>query len=64
MRACHAPSRAEYQKSVIEPITKTLLPAIRYAELKDLVVKVAPAFQAHMVAAERLDTRLFGRAAK
>lgn len=53
-----------YHKSVIEAITTTLLPAIRNAELKDLVVKVAPAFQAHMVAAGSLDTRLFGSAVK
>ena len=34
------------------------MPAIQNAELKALVVKVAPAFQAHMLAAENLDKKL------
>jgi putative membrane protein len=47
-----------FHKGVIDAVTTTLLPAIKNAELKDLVVKVAPAFQAHMVAAENLDKSL------
>jgi putative membrane protein len=47
-----------FHKSVIDAVTTTLLPAIKNAEVKDLVVKVAPAFQAHMLAAEDLDRRL------
>ena len=47
-----------FHKSVIDAVTTTLLPAIQNAELKDLVVKVAPAFQAHMLAAESLDKKL------
>jgi putative membrane protein len=43
---------------VIDAVTSTLLPAIQNAELKDLVVKVAPAFQAHMMAADNLDKKL------
>jgi putative membrane protein len=43
-----------YHKAVIDAIQATLLPAIQNAELKDLVVKVAPAFQAHMMAAQQL----------
>jgi putative membrane protein len=43
-----------YHKAVIDAVTTTLLPAIRNAELKALVEKVAPAFQAHMIAAENL----------
>src|SRR6185369_15582789 len=35
-----------YHETVIEAVTKTLLPAIQNAELKDLVTKVAPAFVA------------------
>ena len=47
-----------FHKSVIDAVTSTLLPAINNAELKDLVVKVAPAFQAHMLAAQALDKKL------
>ena len=47
-----------FHKSVIDAVTTTLLPAISNAELKDLVVKVAPAFQAHMLAADALDKKL------
>ena len=43
-----------YHKAVIDAINGTLLPATQNAELKDLQVKVAPAFQAHMLAAQRL----------
>jgi putative membrane protein len=50
-----------FHKSVIDAVTTTLLPAIRNAELKDLLVKVAPAFQAHMAAAENLDKKLTSR---
>jgi putative membrane protein len=47
-----------FHKSVIDAVTTTLLPAIQNAELKALVVKVAPAFQAHMAAADNLDKKL------
>jgi putative membrane protein len=50
-----------FHKSVIDAVTTTLLPAIRNAEVKELVVKVAPAFQAHMAAAADLDRRLSAR---
>jgi putative membrane protein len=43
-----------FHKAVIDAVQTTLLPAIQNAELKELVVKVAPAFQAHMLAAEKL----------
>ncbi len=43
-----------FHKSVIDAINATLLPAIQNAEVKALVVKVAPAFQAHMLKAEQL----------
>ena len=49
---------AAFHKSVIDAVTTTLLPAIDNAELKALVVKVAPAFQAHMLAAQNLERRL------
>jgi hypothetical protein len=41
-----------------DAINSTLLPAIQNAELKALVVKVAPAFQAHMIAAQTLLNKL------
>lgn len=47
-----------FHKSVIDAVKTTLLPAIENAEVRDLVTKVAPAFQAHMLAAENLDKRL------
>ena len=43
---------------VIDAVTNQLLPATQNAELKALQVKVAPAFQAHMVAAQNLQQRL------
>ncbi len=43
-----------YHKAVIDAINTTLLSAIKNDELKSLVVKVAPAFQAHMLAAQNL----------
>lgn len=47
-----------YHKAVIDAVTNTLLPAIQNAELKALVVKVAPAFQAHLVAAQNQLSKL------
>ncbi len=47
-----------FHKAVLDAVTTTLLPAIKNAEVKDLVVKVAPAFQAHMMAAAALDKKL------
>lgn len=47
-----------FHKGVIDAVQSTLLPAIKNAELKDLVVKVAPAFQAHMLAAQNLEKQL------
>lgn len=49
-----------FHKAVIDAINQQLLPAIENAELKALVEKVAPAFQAHMLAAQSLDKKLFG----
>jgi putative membrane protein len=52
---------AAFHKGVIDAVTSTLLPAIQNAELKALVEKVAPAFQAHMRAAQELERQLAGR---
>lgn len=43
-----------FHKAVIDAVTTTLLPATKNAQLKDLEVKVAPAFQAHMMRAQQL----------
>lgn len=47
-----------FHKSVIDAVKSTLLPAIRNQELRALVVKVAPAFEAHMLAAQGLEKQL------
>jgi putative membrane protein len=52
---------AAFHQSVIDAVQATLLPAVENEELKALVVKVAPAFQAHMVAAQNLDKQLAGK---
>lgn len=52
---------AAFHKAVIDAVKSTLLPAIQNAELKALVVQVAPAFEAHMMAAQNLDKQLAGR---
>ena len=52
---------AAFHKAVIDAVTSTLLPAVQNAELKALVVQVAPAFEAHMIAARNLEKKLAGR---
>lgn len=47
-----------FHKAVIDAVTSTLLPAIQNAELKALVVRIAPAFEAHMIAAQNLEKKL------
>jgi putative membrane protein len=47
-----------FHKSVIDAIQSTLLPAIQNKELKALVEKVIPAFQAHLLVAQRLEREL------
>ena len=51
---------AAFHKAVIDAIQGTLLPAIDNAELKALVVKVAPAFEAHMRMAQELEKKVGG----
>jgi putative membrane protein len=43
-----------YHRAVIDAVQKTLLPAVTNPELKAFVQQVAPAFQGHLAAAERL----------
>jgi putative membrane protein len=48
----------QFHKDAVAAIETTLLPAIHNAELRALVVKVTPAFQAHLAMAENLLTRV------
>jgi len=43
-----------FHKAVLDAVTGTLLPALKNEEARALVTKVAPAFQAHMAAAQNL----------
>ncbi len=43
-----------YHRAVIDAVTTMLLPSLQNQEVKDPVTKVAPAFQAHMAAAQNL----------
>jgi putative membrane protein len=47
-----------FHDAVINAVQTTLLPAIKNAELKELVVKVAPAFVAHRDGAKNLLTKV------
>lgn len=49
---------AAFHEAVIGAVQSTLLPAISSDELEALVVKVAPAFEAHMLAARDMARRL------
>jgi putative membrane protein len=48
----------QFHQSVIDAVNSTLMPAIQNAELKGLVTKVAPAFEAHRAAAANLRQKL------
>ena len=43
-----------FHKAVIDAVNTTLLPSLKNEEARALVTKVAPAFQAHMLAAQAL----------
>ena len=44
----------DFHKAVLDAVKGTLLPATENAELKNLETTVAPAFQGHMMAAQKL----------
>jgi putative membrane protein len=48
----------DFHRGVIDAVQSTLLPAIKNEELKALVVKIAPAFEGHMLAARNLEKQL------
>lgn len=47
-----------FHKAVIDAVNASLLPALKNEEARSLVTKVAPAFQAHMLAAQNLLDKL------
>src|SRR5688500_3026526 len=47
-----------FHQGVIDAVKSALLPAIQNAELRQLVVEVAPAFDAHRIAAANLRSKL------
>jgi putative membrane protein len=47
-------NEVDFHNAVIDAVTKTLLPAIQNAQVKELVTKVAPAFVAHRDRAQNL----------
>lgn len=53
-----------FHAAVIAAVNSTLLPAIHNAELKALVVKVAPAFEAHRLAAQNMGSKLAARSGR
>lgn len=53
---------AQFHADVIAALNGTVIPAIRNAELKALVLKVAPAFEAHRLASLNLEKRIAGTA--
>jgi len=48
----------KYHEAVIKMLDKTLIPSARNAELKALLVKVRPAFEAHLEHARKLQAQL------
>ena len=47
-----------YHQAVLDAVDKTLIPSAKNAELKALLVKVRPAFVAHLAHAKMLQTQL------
>ena len=51
-------NEVDFHQAVIDAVTTTLLPATQNAELKNLETTVAPNFQAHLMAAKKLQSEL------
>src|SRR5262249_39763966 len=51
-----------YHQSVLDAVDHTLIPSAKNAELKALLVKVRPAFVAHLEHAKKLQASLAGKA--
>jgi putative membrane protein len=54
----YADHEVAYHQAVLDAIDKTLVPSATNAELKDLLVKVRPAFVAHLDHARHLQSAL------
>ncbi len=52
-----------YHQAVLDAVDKTLIPSAQNAELKALLVKVRPAFVAHLEHAKHLQASLGGKGA-
>lgn len=52
-----------YHQAVLDALDKTLIPSAQNAELKALLVKVRPAFEAHLEHAKALQAKLGGAGA-
>ena len=52
-----------YHQAVLDAVDKTLIPSAQNAELKALLVKVRPAFVAHLEHAKQLQAKLEKKAA-
>jgi putative membrane protein len=48
----------DYHQAVIDAMDKTLIPSAQNAELKDLLIKVRPAFVAHLDHAKMIQSKL------
>jgi putative membrane protein len=47
-----------YHQAVLDAVDKVLIPSAKNAELKDLIVKVRPAFVAHLDHAKMVQSSL------
>ncbi len=56
--AAYVDHEVAYHQAVIDAMDKTLIPGAKNAELKALLVKVRPAFVAHLDHAKHLDAKL------
>ena len=54
----YADHEVAYHQQVLDAINNTLLPNAKNAELKALIEKVTPAFQAHLEHAKKLQSDL------
>lgn len=54
----YAAHEVRYHAQVIQALQNDLMPAVQNAELRALVEKIVPAFQAHHTAAQNLQTKL------
>jgi putative membrane protein len=54
----HADEEVRYHQQVLDAVTSTLLPAIKYDRLRAFVQQVGPAFQGHLEAAKQLQKTL------